>query len=217
MRGETRILFFLYYKISEISIDEPVGEPQLEHFTSTQIYHDVPEDQPAHDPVGRPIMHQSGEKHVTGEALYSCDLQYPDMLYMAFVCSPVAAGTIDYVDITEALELPGVVSYIDHNDICVALDLMWSDPGADTCCNWQFNKLRNASWMFGTETVKEFCRLMNIDLIVRAHEVCRNGHMFYCDKLLCTVFSAPNYCGSDGNCASVMKVSADLTFSFIIL
>uniref|UniRef100_A0AC35GK74 Serine/threonine specific protein phosphatases domain-containing protein n=1 Tax=Panagrolaimus sp. PS1159 TaxID=55785 RepID=A0AC35GK74_9BILA len=102
-------------------------------------------------------------------------------------------------------------------DTGVALDLMWSDPaaGADSCCSWQFNKMRNASWMFGTETVKEFCRLLNIDMIVRAHEVCRNGHIFYCDKLLCTVFSAPNYCGSDGNCASVMKVSADLSFSFL--
>uniref|UniRef100_A0AC35GG12 Uncharacterized protein n=1 Tax=Panagrolaimus sp. PS1159 TaxID=55785 RepID=A0AC35GG12_9BILA len=69
--------------------------------------------------------------------------------------------------------------------------------------------------MFGNETVKEFSRLLDIDMIVRAHEFCRNGHIFYCDKLLCTVFSAPNYCGSDGNCASVMKVSADLTFSFL--
>uniref|UniRef100_A0AC34GNS7 Serine/threonine-protein phosphatase n=1 Tax=Panagrolaimus sp. ES5 TaxID=591445 RepID=A0AC34GNS7_9BILA len=102
-------------------------------------------------------------------------------------------------------------------DTGVALDLMWSDPaaGADSCCSWQFNKMRNASWMFGTESVKDFCRLLNIDMIVRAHEVCRNGHMFYCDKLLCTVFSAPNYCGTDGNCASVMKVSEDLKYSFI--
>uniref|UniRef100_A0A914PXJ9 Serine/threonine-protein phosphatase n=1 Tax=Panagrolaimus davidi TaxID=227884 RepID=A0A914PXJ9_9BILA len=58
-------------------------------------------------------------------------------------------------------------------DTGVALDLMWSDPaaGADSCCSWQFNKMRNASWMFGTETVKEFCRLLNIDMIVRAHEM----------------------------------------------
>ena len=71
--------------------------------------------------------------------------------------------------------------------------------------------------MFGTESVKEFIRLLNIDMIVRAHEVCRGGHQFYCDKLLCTIFSAPNYCGSDGNSASVMRVTEDLKYSFVTL
>uniref|UniRef100_A0A7E4UQ03 Serine/threonine-protein phosphatase n=1 Tax=Panagrellus redivivus TaxID=6233 RepID=A0A7E4UQ03_PANRE len=104
-------------------------------------------------------------------------------------------------------------------DTGVALDLMWSDPaaGADACCSWQFNKMRNASWMFGTESVKEFNRILDIDIVVRAHEVCRNGHLFYCDKNLVTVFSAPNYCGTDGNAASVMRVSKDLKYSFLTM
>ena len=99
------------------------------------------------------------------------------------------------------------------------MDLMWSDPasGADACSNWQFNRLRQTSWLFGTEAVKDFIRLLNIDMIVRAHEVCRGGHQFYCDKLLCTVFSAPNYCGTDGNSASVMCVTEDLKYSFVTL
>lgn len=31
--------------------------------------------------------------------------------------SPVAHGTIDFVDYSEALEYPGVVGYVDHKDI----------------------------------------------------------------------------------------------------
>ncbi|KJH44198.1 hypothetical protein DICVIV_09770 [Dictyocaulus viviparus] len=37
------------------------------------------------------------------------------------------------------------------------------------------------------------------------------------DRKLITVFSAPNYCGTDGNAASVMKVSRRLELSFITL
>lgn len=98
-------------------IHQPIGEPQLEHFTSTQMFYDVPENQANHDPVGRPIMHASGEKHVTGEAMYAADLQYLNMVYMAYVLSPVAMGRIDYVDCSEALQLPGVITYIDHKDV----------------------------------------------------------------------------------------------------
>ena len=54
-------------------------------------------------------------------------------------------------------------------------------------------------------------------MIVRAHEMCRNGHPFYADKMLCTIFSAPNYCGTDGNAASLMKVNADLQYSFVTM
>uniref|UniRef100_A0AC34QP06 Serine/threonine specific protein phosphatases domain-containing protein n=1 Tax=Panagrolaimus sp. JU765 TaxID=591449 RepID=A0AC34QP06_9BILA len=108
-----------------------------------------------------------------------------------------------------------------HNecDMGIALDLMWSDPatGADACCAWQFNKMRNASWMFGNQSVKEFNAAINVDLVVRAHELCKFGHLFYCDKMLVTIFSAPNYCGTDGNCASCMKVGADLKISFVTL
>jgi hypothetical protein len=87
--------------------------------------------------------------------------------------------------------------------------------------------------MFGNDVVAEFCRLLDVDLIVRAHEAVTDGHAFNGDKnQLCTIFSAPNYCGSkftgqslvilfilgvDGNNASVMKVGEKLEISFITL
>lgn len=34
---------------------------------------------------------------------------------------------------------------------------------------------------------------------------------------VCTIFSAPNYCGIEGNSASVMRVSPELEISFVTL
>ncbi|CAD5213817.1 unnamed protein product [Bursaphelenchus okinawaensis] len=104
-------------------------------------------------------------------------------------------------------------------DTGIPLDLMWADPTQDTCSmGWQYNKIRNASWMFGNDVITEFCEMLNIDLVVRAHEVTAEGHQFAGEKnQVCTVFSAPNYCGLDGNCASVMLVTEKLEISFVTL
>uniref|UniRef100_A0A670I5Z3 FAD-binding PCMH-type domain-containing protein n=1 Tax=Podarcis muralis TaxID=64176 RepID=A0A670I5Z3_PODMU len=56
-----------------------------------QIYQDVDPHQPPQDPVGRPIMHQSGIKHTTGEADYVDDMPPEEgQLYMAVVTSTCA-------------------------------------------------------------------------------------------------------------------------------
>lgn len=104
-------------------------------------------------------------------------------------------------------------------DSGIPLDLMWADPSQDTCTNgWQYNRVRNASWMFGSDVISDFCNMLKIDLIVRAHEVTPDGHAFAGNKKqLCTVFSAPNYCGVDGNSGSVMVVSDKLEVSFVTL
>ncbi|KHN78588.1 Putative serine/threonine-protein phosphatase C27B7.6 [Toxocara canis] len=100
----------------------------------------------------------------------------------------------------------------------LALDLMWSDPDSDPCSKgWVPNKVRNASWMFGQDTIRECIRNLDVDLIVRAHEVVKDGHLLDCGNRICTIFSAPNYCGTDGNCGSVMRVSAELKISFVTL
>uniref|UniRef100_A0A915CLN6 Serine/threonine-protein phosphatase n=1 Tax=Parascaris univalens TaxID=6257 RepID=A0A915CLN6_PARUN len=103
-------------------------------------------------------------------------------------------------------------------DTGLALDLMWSDPDSDPCSKgWVPNKVRNASWMFGQDTIKECIRNLDVDLIVRAHEVVKDGHLLDCGNRICTVFSAPNYCGTDGNCGSVMRITAELKISFVTL
>ncbi|PIO66028.1 hypothetical protein TELCIR_12273, partial [Teladorsagia circumcincta] len=52
-----------------------IGQDIPEGLIATQLYQEVPADQPAHDPVGRAIPHVSGMKHVTGEAIYCDDIQ----------------------------------------------------------------------------------------------------------------------------------------------
>uniref|UniRef100_A0A915BF50 Xanthine dehydrogenase n=1 Tax=Parascaris univalens TaxID=6257 RepID=A0A915BF50_PARUN len=93
----------------------------LEHkgqkLITSQIYQDVPDSQPNIDPVGRPLMHQSGVKHATGEAKYCDDYNYADSLNMVMVLSPIACGTLDSVDWSEAMKEPGVRCYIDHHDV----------------------------------------------------------------------------------------------------
>ncbi|ETN84533.1 hypothetical protein NECAME_06854 [Necator americanus] len=94
---------------------------------------------------------------------------------------------------------------------------MWSDPSMDSCTGFQFNAIRATSYVFGGDTIINICNLLDIDMVVRAHEVVKGGHQFMFDRKLLTIFSAPNYCGTDGNAASVVKVSANMELSFVTL
>nr|XP_060621769.1 aldehyde oxidase 2-like [Anolis sagrei ordinatus] len=83
-----------------------------------QIYQDVNPHQPPQDPVGRPIMHESGIKHTTGEAVYVDDIAPADgQLYMAVVTSTRAHAKILSIDFSKALEEPGVVAVVTAHDI----------------------------------------------------------------------------------------------------
>ncbi|XP_070364449.1 aldehyde oxidase 2 isoform X4 [Equus asinus] len=95
----------------------------LEDFPATvpqgvQRYQSVDSHQALQDPVGRPIMHLSGLKHATGEAIFCDDIPTVDKeLFMALVTSTRAHAKIISVDLSKALELPGVVDVITAEDI----------------------------------------------------------------------------------------------------
>jgi aldehyde oxidase len=62
----------------------------LNHFalSSALLTQDVDFQQPLQDPIGRPIMHQSGIKHATGEAVFCDDMSVlPGELFLAVVTS----------------------------------------------------------------------------------------------------------------------------------
>ncbi|KAM9663656.1 LOW QUALITY PROTEIN: aldehyde oxidase 2-like [Trichechus inunguis] len=83
-----------------------------------QTYQSVDSHQPLQDPVGRPIMHLSGLKHATGEAIFCDDIPVVDKeLVMALMTSTRAHAKIISIDSSEALELPGVVDVIAAEDI----------------------------------------------------------------------------------------------------
>ncbi len=68
--------------------------------------------------VGQSIPHDSGPGHVTGEALYIDDLTPMEgELFVEFVGSPVACGTVKTVDVSTAKQTPGVVGIFTYKDI----------------------------------------------------------------------------------------------------
>ncbi|XP_036174431.1 aldehyde oxidase isoform X1 [Myotis myotis] len=83
------------------------------HRQSARKYQKVDPKQPPQDPVGHPIMHLSGIKHATGEAIYCDDMPAMDgELFLAFVTSSRAHAKIVSIDVSEALSLPGVVDVL---------------------------------------------------------------------------------------------------------
>uniref|UniRef100_A0A7N8XUF6 Aldehyde oxidase 6 n=1 Tax=Mastacembelus armatus TaxID=205130 RepID=A0A7N8XUF6_9TELE len=70
------------------------------------------------DPVGRPIMHRSAISQATGEAVYCDDIPKTDReLFLVLVTSSRANAKITGLDVSEALQLPGVVDVITAGDI----------------------------------------------------------------------------------------------------
>jgi CO/xanthine dehydrogenase Mo-binding subunit len=67
--------------------------------------------------VGKPMPRYQGLGEVTGTANYVDDFQYPGMLYVKALRSPVARGTVQSLDFSETLKVPGVVGVLTADDI----------------------------------------------------------------------------------------------------
>ncbi|XP_076807856.1 xanthine dehydrogenase/oxidase-like [Clavelina lepadiformis] len=103
--------------VEETSTQVPLGGDYYGRL-NTQTYEDVPAEQPADDPVGRPMKHLSAVKQVTGEAIYLDDIpHYADELYLCLVTSTRAHAYIRGVNIDEAIGTPGFVTYVDYRDV----------------------------------------------------------------------------------------------------
>lgn len=70
---------------------------------------------------------------------------------------------------------------------------------------------------FDKTAVKRICDALGIDFICRAHETVTTGHQWLYTGQLVSIWSAPNYCGVEGNSASVMHVTRKLAVSFTTL
>lgn len=103
----------------------------------------------------------------------------------------------------------------DVPDYGLLNDLLWSDP-ADMENDWESNE-RGVSYCFGKKVIMEFLQRHDFDLVCRAHMVVEDGYEFFSDRILVTVFSAPNYCGEFDNWGAVMSVSGELLCSFELL
>ena len=69
--------------------------------------------------VGKTIPHDSAVGHVTGSAPFIDDIpRREDELFVGFVGSPIAAGTIhNRIDLSEAKKISGVIAVLTHEDV----------------------------------------------------------------------------------------------------
>jgi carbon-monoxide dehydrogenase large subunit len=67
--------------------------------------------------VGAAILRKEDPELITGRGRYTDDLTLPGMLHMVVVRSPFAHATIQSVDVSKALEMPGVVAAFTGEDL----------------------------------------------------------------------------------------------------
>ena len=141
-----------------------------------------------------------------------------------FNCLPIAAivaGKIFCVhgglspSLSHMNDIRQIARPTDVPDYGLLNDLLWSDP-AEIDKDWESNE-RGVSYCFGKKVIMEFLQRHDFDLVCRAHMVVEDGYEFFNDRILVTVFSAPNYCGEFDNWGAVMSVSAELLCSFELL
>ena len=72
----------------------------------------------AKDSVGKPATHASGELHCTGEAAYVDDIPAPEnLLHGSLILASECHAKLASIDITPALQIPGVAGVFTHEDI----------------------------------------------------------------------------------------------------
>lgn len=82
--------------------------------------------------IGKEQPHVAALKQCTGEAQYTDDIPpQKNELYGCLVLSTKPHAKLLSVDSSPALDLPGVVSYVDHNDLPNAEANWWGAPNCD--------------------------------------------------------------------------------------
>jgi CO/xanthine dehydrogenase Mo-binding subunit len=75
--------------------------------------------------VGQPAARQDGHQRARGQAIYTADVQLPGLVHAAVLRSPFARARVNKLDLSRALELPGVVGAIGPDDCHV----LQTEPG----------------------------------------------------------------------------------------
>ena len=74
-------------------------------------------DLPGGDVIGRPLRKADGLDKATGLALYTDDIQFPDMLHAKILRSPLPHARIKSIDYSEALAMDGVVDVMVGSEL----------------------------------------------------------------------------------------------------
>ena len=128
-----------------------------------------------------------------------CNIKIWKTFIDTFNCLPIAAivaGKIFCVhgglspSLTHMDDIRQIARPTDVPDYGLLNDLLWSDP-AEMESDWEANE-RGVSYCFGKKVIMDFLQRHDFDLVCRAHMVVEDGYEFYSDRILVTVFSAPN-------------------------
>jgi len=95
----------------------------------------------------------------------------------------------------------------------VVQHLTWADPaefGHFDTAGYRANTNRRISVFWGMEATDRFLETTGLKMIVRAHQVVREGYSYSHDGKVLTVFSSHNYCNS-GNHAAVLFYGGDVS------
>jgi len=126
------------------------------------------------------------------------------------LCVHGGIGQIETIEEIESIERPCDVVCdmgveMDEQQTRV-VDLLWSDPAEkDTDTGFQPNK-RGVSCVFGSDIVRNFCSRNNLDLIIRGHQVVKDGFEYFAGGHLITLFSATNYCNVMDNAGAILCI-----------
>uniref|UniRef100_A0AAF5I237 Serine/threonine-protein phosphatase n=1 Tax=Strongyloides stercoralis TaxID=6248 RepID=A0AAF5I237_STRER len=88
---------------------------------------------------------------------------------------------------------------------CITCDLLWADPDKAVKL-YEPNTARGVSSLFGQDALVQFCKKLNIDLVIRGHQVCQTGFDVLFEGHLITVFSASDYDEELKNLAGVIFI-----------
>ncbi|CAJ0578835.1 unnamed protein product, partial [Mesorhabditis spiculigera] len=108
--------------------------------------------------------------------------------------------TLDDIRNTDRVRQPP-----DEGIMC---DLLWSDPQPHRGRN---PSRRGLGCQFGPDISQRFCRENSLRYIVRSHELKPTGYQKQHSGWLHTIFSAPNYCGTNNQGAFLTLQAPNLT------
>lgn len=85
----------------------------------------------------------------------------------------------------------------------IQMELLWTDPQIE---QGRSLSKRGIGLQFGPDITKNFVEKNKLKGIIRSHEVRQNGYEWEHNGLLCTLFSAPNYCDVQGNLGAIIEM-----------
>lgn len=153
--------------------------------------------------------------------------QYPHRVHSivsrVFDVMPLAAIINDCIfavhgglspSITKIEQIDEIDRFSDVPAFGAFADLLWSDPGPQLRRSRYIHGSRGVGYLFSKTATQQFLEVNNMVHVLRAHQACEKGYSISFDDLVSTVWSAPNYCGTMNNAASVLLLNDNLERSF---